>query len=58
MILTYYEYINERKDVPKFIKELPTVIVGNIFKDIKTFDIIVNDLPELNNIIGYSIKRK
>lgn len=50
MILTYYEYINEGKGVPNFIKELSTVIVGDIFKDIKMFDVDVHDLPGVNNI--------
>ena len=39
MVLTYYEYLNEGKGISNFIKKLSTTIVGNIFKDIKVFDI-------------------
>ena len=55
MVLTYYEYLNEGKGISNFIKKLSTTIVGNIFKDIKVFDIEI-DIPELKLINKISIE--
>jgi len=55
MILTYCEYLNEGKGISTFIKKLSTTIVGDIFKDIKVFDIEI-DIPELSTINKISIE--
>jgi len=53
--LTYYDYLNEGKGISNFIKKLSTIIVGNIFKDIKVFDIEI-DISELKLINKISIE--
>ena len=53
--MTYYDYLNEGKGISNFIKKLSTTIVGNIFKDIKVFDIEI-DIPELKLINKISIE--
>lgn len=55
MILTYCEYLNEGKGISNFIKKLSTTIVGDIFKDIKVFDIEI-EIPELDIIKKISIE--
>lgn len=53
--MTYYDYLNEGKGISNFIKKLSTIIVGNIFKDIKVFDIEI-DISELKLINKISIE--
>lgn len=67
MILTYYEYINESRDISNFIKKLSTIVSGKIFKeyeklennDISSFDLkLVIDFDEISKIKELNINIK